>query len=177
VNRSKGQDSIYACMIFYIPLLRQIDIDIRKIQQYINFFDFNLRKKIYAYWISDLLRSLKNNTMADINQYLRTIGCILLILYFTGIRPAHAQSPEVPISLGIGGAYSYIPTFENSRILGYTLGIYGEYPIVPKLNLLSGLIYNRKGGENGGSFAQGHVKFEYRYDQFSIPIMLRYDVL
>lgn len=89
----------------------------------------------------------------------------------------NAQSPEIPISLGIGGAYSYIPSFENSRIVGYTLGIYSEYPVAPKLNLFSGLVYNLRGGENGGSFSQGRVNFDYRYNQLAVPVMMRYDVL
>lgn len=102
---------------------------------------------------------------------------IFAFFLFGGTQVAYGQEKEIPVSLGIGGAYSYIPSFENSRILGYTVGIYGEYSLASKLKVFSGVVYNRKGGESGKPFPQGNVIFEYRYDQLSVPVSLRYDLL
>jgi len=114
---------------------------------------------------------LNNNNIPQLSVFL------VLIFLFGGNQLAYGQTKEFPISLSIGGVYSYIPTFDNSRILGYTMGIYGEYNTASKLNVFSGLAYNRKGGESGEPFPQGNVIFEYRYDQLSVPVSLRYDLL
>lgn len=113
---------------------------------------------------------LNNNNIPQLSVFL------VLIFLFGGNQLAYGQTKEFPISLGIGGAYSYIPSFENSRILGYTVGIYGEYSLASKLKVFSGVVYNRKGGESGEPFPQENVIFHYQYDQFSVPVLLRYDV-
>src|SRR5690606_4238803 len=101
---------------------------------------------------------------------------IFAFFLFGGIQMAYGREKEIPVSLGIGGAYSYITPFENRSVLGYTVGIYGEYSLASKLQVFSGVVYNRKGGESGEPFPQENVIFHYQYDQFSVPVLLRYDV-
>jgi hypothetical protein len=70
--------------------------------------------------------------------------------------------------------------------LGYTIGLLYDKPLNQKLGFSTGLLFERKGGisltdatyydEVDQVTKQGVIEFEYRYDYFTLPIFLTYEI-